>query len=350
MKFDEAKWQLEGTSEPGLYPVEASKRPWHLDAKRPKPVLQVKRKQIPLVPAFAVTAHSSQGKTLSAVLLDLNIDKRTDANLGTVAASRVRTRHDVLILRPFPIWLFQRGAPEGPRLLLQTLRGQEVDWSAYQAARRPAAVCQRCNQLRAVDEFSDAQWDRVRANHPGTCLHCLHDGGDKGPLKRKYVSGPVNFDCVGCKMRKIEDAFPRAQLVQPNASEKQRCLECVRAQAALTCSVCRITKDVAEFAPGMITLPDATLACKTCQENANMTERRHRANWFTCRGCKQLVPDRVGGSRKQQQYCANCASGSEWKKGEQTCRKCGKKFKHERVKGSNRVRHCPECSAQGKKN
>ena len=103
MKFDSVKWQLDGTSEPGLYPVEASKRPWHLDAKRPKPVLRIRRKQIPLVPAFAVSAHSSQGKTLSAVLLDLNIDKRTDATLGTVAASRVRNRHDVLILRSFPI-------------------------------------------------------------------------------------------------------------------------------------------------------------------------------------------------------------------------------------------------------
>jgi hypothetical protein len=299
VKFDNVKWQLDGTSEPGLYPVEASKRPWHLDAKRPKPVLRIRRKQIPLVPAFAVTAHSSQGKTLSAVLLDLNIDKRTDATLGTVAASRVRTRHDVLILRPFPIWLFQRGAPEGPRLLLQTLRGRPVDWSAYQAARRPAAVCQRCNQLRAVDEFSDVQWNRVRGNQPGTCVHCLHDGGEKGPLKRKYVSGPVTFDCVGCKMRKIEDAFPRAQLVQPNAAETQQCLECVKARAALTCSVCRVAKDVAEFAPTMVTFPDAAVACKSCQEEMKKKHALEKTGWFTCRGCGQFVPDRVGGEEKR---------------------------------------------------
>ena len=61
---------------------------WFLDAGREKPVLEVKRVQVPLTPAFALTAHSSQGKTLGAAMADLNVDKTTDATFATVAMSR----------------------------------------------------------------------------------------------------------------------------------------------------------------------------------------------------------------------------------------------------------------------
>ena len=64
LKFENADWQLDGSAEPGLYPIEAMQRTWHLDKGRPKTVLGVQRWQLPLVPAFAITAHSSQGKTL----------------------------------------------------------------------------------------------------------------------------------------------------------------------------------------------------------------------------------------------------------------------------------------------
>ena len=66
---------------------------------RKKPVLKIARTQLPLAPAYAITAHGSQGKTLPAALVDFNVDKRTDVTFGTVAASRVRSREDVLILR-----------------------------------------------------------------------------------------------------------------------------------------------------------------------------------------------------------------------------------------------------------
>ncbi|CAE7505433.1 anks1b, partial [Symbiodinium pilosum] len=136
LKFENADWQLDGSAEPGLYPIEAIQRTWHLDKGRPKTVLGVQRWQLPLVPAFAITAHSSQGKTLKAVLLDLNVSKWMHTAFGTVVASRVRSREDVLILRPFPLWLFQRGVSEGPGLLLRKLRG-DIDLVAYLQTRWP---------------------------------------------------------------------------------------------------------------------------------------------------------------------------------------------------------------------
>ena len=64
VKFEGAQWTLDGTTEPGLYPILPVTRTWKLDKNRKPAVLKVNRKQIPLVPAFAITAHASQGKTL----------------------------------------------------------------------------------------------------------------------------------------------------------------------------------------------------------------------------------------------------------------------------------------------
>ncbi|CAJ1461147.1 unnamed protein product, partial [Effrenium voratum] len=76
VKFDGATWQLDGAPEPGLYPVYPARKVWKLDAKRKKPVLKIARTQLPLAPAYATTAHGSQGKTLPAALVDFNVDKR----------------------------------------------------------------------------------------------------------------------------------------------------------------------------------------------------------------------------------------------------------------------------------
>ncbi|CAJ1412747.1 unnamed protein product, partial [Effrenium voratum] len=149
VKFDGAAWQL-----------------------RKKPVLKIARTQLPLAPAYAITAHGSQGKTLPAALVDFNVDKRTDVTFGTVAASRVRSREDVLILRPFERWLYTRGAPEGPALLLKQLRGEEVDWDAFREAKAPSAACEKCKEAKTLDYFSDRQWERVRSNRSAICLAC----------------------------------------------------------------------------------------------------------------------------------------------------------------------------------
>ena len=143
VKFPGALWKLNGIDEPGVYPIQPARREWYLDKNRKPKVLKVIRRQLPLTPAFAMTAHASQGKTLRAVLLDLNVDKRVDATFGTVAASRVCDREDVLILRPFPLFLFHRGAAEGPHYLLATLRGERIDWDAYRDAKAPASAARQ---------------------------------------------------------------------------------------------------------------------------------------------------------------------------------------------------------------
>ena len=222
MKFDGATWQLDGAPEPGLYPVYPARKVWKLDAKRKKPVLKIARTQLPLAPAYAITAHGSQGKTLPAALVDFNVDRRTDVTFGTVAASRVRSRED--------------GAPEGPALLLQQLRGKEVDWEAFREAKAPSAACEKCKDVKTLDYFSDRQWERVRANRSAICLACGPSKGGQKTLKRKLPSGLARLDCRGCKFRKLEDAFPRAQLHQGDSEAARRCLKCLKEVCALECS------------------------------------------------------------------------------------------------------------------
>ena len=205
-KVPGATWQLDGIDEPGVYPIYPRKEDWFLDGKRKNPVLKVKRQQIPLTPAFAITAHSSQGKTLRALLLDLSVDKRVDTTIGAVGASRVCCRDDCLILRPFPLWLFQRGVSDGPKLLLQKLRGEEVDLVAYAEGLNPHATCSHCLQIRHLDGFEHEQWEKVRANLPAMCMHCKH--GNNGPRKRKLDAGTKKYPCSVCKLA-VSASWPR---------------------------------------------------------------------------------------------------------------------------------------------
>ena len=341
VKFVDAQWQLAGTPEPGIYPLRPVAEDWYLDHGRDNPVLKVQRTQIQLTPAFAITAYNSQGKTLPAALLDLHVDKNMHPTLGTVAASRVRSRHDVLILRKFPRWLFNRGAPEGPDLLLRTLRQDPVDWIGYREARNPFATCKTCGGVKDLDGFSDRQWQNVRACRPAECLACAN--GEKGPTKRKLYKDMSKHVCASCGCNKIEAAFPLAQVRQ----ERKRCLKCAKDQQTLTCSQCHATKSAStDFEPSMLTLPEVAIACKECQKGIKGKGSRLRAGWFRCmnQSCRQGFPLAASGNQVNC-HCLNCATNyaTEKVKGQFTCKKCRKTFQEEVRPGAWRPQRCPEC-------
>ena len=340
VKFADAQWQLAGTPEPGIYPLRPVTKEWYLDKGREHSVLQVKRTQIQLTPSFAITAYASQGKTLPAALLDLNVDKNVHQTVGTVAASRVRSRHDVLILRPFPRWLFNRGAPEGPGLLLRTLRRDRVDWIGYREARNPFAACNTCGGVKDIDGFSERQWQNVRACRPAQCLACTN--GEKGPTKRKLSKVVSKHLCDSCGCNKMEFAFPLAQIRQ----ERKRCLKCTKDQQTLQCSQCRATKSAADFEPSMLTLPEVAVACKECQKGVKGKGCWLRVGWFRCRNptCGQDFPLAASGNTKNR-HCLNCATNYETPKvkGQFTCKKCRKTFQEEVRPGAWRPQRCPQC-------
>ena len=55
----ECGWQVDGTSEHGLYPIVPKKSDWFLDKGRRHAVLKISRRQLPLAPAFAITSFAA---------------------------------------------------------------------------------------------------------------------------------------------------------------------------------------------------------------------------------------------------------------------------------------------------
>lgn len=347
VKFDGATWHLDGAEEPGIYPIVPVSGDWYLDKGRKVKLLKVKRTQIPLTPAYAMTAHSSQGKTLPAVLLDLHVDKRVDPTIGTVAATRVRSREDVLIMRPFPMFLFQRGpASDGPDLLLKKLCGEDLDWAALREARRPCATCCKCQQIKQLDAYEQKQWELARANKPAMCRACK-DGRVPKRRRKLEADGLEKHTCVGCNTNKIAEAFPRAQLVQENAETLRRCLKCVQVQRTeMTCCRCADTKAQLEFEPEMVTMPACGVVCRACQEEVRQQKNKQRGGFFSCRTCGKVFSNAIAVGKGQVQRCLNFSSRDTRKIGELTCRNkhCKRKWVEEGSPGDGkRQRYCPDC-------
>ena len=67
-----------------------------------KAFLSIKRRALPLVPAYCITTHKSQGQTLSTVVVDLKLPNETDDIAAVyVPLSRVKRLADLVVLRHF---------------------------------------------------------------------------------------------------------------------------------------------------------------------------------------------------------------------------------------------------------
>ena len=116
---------------------------------------------MPLVPAFAITAHASQGQTLAqGVIVVLQLGRGVSIIASYVAITRVQSKEQLLIYRAFDREPFTRGAPEGPTLLLQKLRGEHIDWKAIEEKHIPQGKCKHCHKLRYKDAFRPSQWKK----------------------------------------------------------------------------------------------------------------------------------------------------------------------------------------------
>lgn len=133
-KGQELDWTLDGLTEKGLYPITPVKRDRYLDKGRQHPVLKITREQLPLMPAFAMTAHSAQGQTFShGAIVDLKLGGSSSVMASYVAITRVERREDLLIYSLFfPLEMFQAKQKPGRDLLVQVWRGEEIDWASIE--------------------------------------------------------------------------------------------------------------------------------------------------------------------------------------------------------------------------
>ena len=130
-----ASWRIDGTEENGVYPITPVKKDGFLDSRRKFNKLKIKRRQLPLAPAFALTAHAAQGQTFSGgAIVDLCIGAGANPLTSYVALTRVKKLEDLLIYRPFDADRFQRGDSMGRQLLLRVLRGEEISWAEIEYA------------------------------------------------------------------------------------------------------------------------------------------------------------------------------------------------------------------------
>ena len=90
-----------------------------------KITIKISRSQLPIQPAFAVTGHSAEGKTLPKVLTNLN-----EGGFGAyVAASRARSRHGLYITEP--ISLNDLNKPIPYNLLQESNRLNVIEHNTY---------------------------------------------------------------------------------------------------------------------------------------------------------------------------------------------------------------------------
>ena len=68
-----------------------------------KTMLSIKRRALPLAPAYCITTHKSQGQTLNKVVIDLKLpnDNQDDIAAIYVPLSRVKRLVDLIIIRHF---------------------------------------------------------------------------------------------------------------------------------------------------------------------------------------------------------------------------------------------------------
>ena len=87
--------------------------------------VKVTRSQLPIQPAFAVTGHSAQGKTLPSVLTNL-----CEGNFGAyVAASRAKSRHGLYITEPVELENLNKPIPYN--LLQEIKRLNLIEHNTY---------------------------------------------------------------------------------------------------------------------------------------------------------------------------------------------------------------------------
>ena len=160
-------WRIDGMIKNGIYPIVPRSREWYLDKGKQYPQLKIRRRQLPLAPAFGMTSHSAQGQTFSSgAIVDLCIGGSSSTMSSYVALTRVERRKDLLILRPFPLEIFQQGQKPGMALLLRTCRGdKDIDWPAIERDLMPCKLCPTCGCIKLKTSFTDTEFKRRDDNN-----------------------------------------------------------------------------------------------------------------------------------------------------------------------------------------
>ena len=91
--------------------------------KKLKTTISIKRKTLPLIPAYSITTHKSQGQTLPKIVIDLNMPPgMIEVASAYVPLSRVQQLTDLVILQDFNISALQVKPSKGQIAELNRLK------------------------------------------------------------------------------------------------------------------------------------------------------------------------------------------------------------------------------------
>ena len=156
--------------------------------------------------------------------------------------TRVRKSEDLLIYRPFDRELFTKGSPEGPELLLKTLRGERIDWKAIEEKHTPSKRCVQCDFNVFKDGFLATQWSRKDAM--SCCKKCLQKKKDAG----------MPYECMSCHFWKAEKAFNPGDL--DYRRQNRVCSDCKNQRTCCKCGAKKSEDGFSEHAwehPSVVT-------------------------------------------------------------------------------------------------
>ena len=222
-------WRIDNL-DPGVYPIAPRRATWYLDEGRKAKTLSVRRTQLPLLPAFAMTAHAAQGQTLQeGVIADLVVEHGS-ALTAYIAITRVKTRADLLILRPFDKAFYQQGESSSRTLLLRHWRGAQLDWQEILRLHLETRCCSECEVARPRRDFTKAQW--AAPDETLVCRECTKRHANEGR--------PVR--CVRCRQWQPREAYGAA-----SSNQHVWTRTCAACKPKRQCERCRKWLDASHF-------------------------------------------------------------------------------------------------------
>ena len=229
-----------------------------------------------------------------------------------VALTRVRRREDMLIFRPFDREPYTQKERKGPGLLLQSLRGDSMDWDAIEKEFMPAGKCALCSSVKYKNQYALGQWSRddglrvcklclegkKSIGTPWQCMECfLWKGQDafhasqhhsSKLTSRRCVDCPERRKCYVCEKRKYEEAFAEYQWERAGnlRCKGGMCAECDELKRKLECARCGEPKLPREFR--RVDWGNEDRLCEQCRKSDKDEAKRlaEEGKKLWCDGCK----------------------------------------------------------------